>query len=117
MKIRAATEFIRLGRHFGESAETAPRYIRRGAGKGYLDDSLELSAEAMARSREARHTPLARAVQRIAPGAGATVVMIEAREDADREARIADLLLRIRGGAYDFDSPETLGNAADSLLD
>ncbi len=117
MKIRAATEFIRLGRHSTESAETAPRYIRRGAGKGSAGDRLELSAEAMARSLEARRTPLVKAVNRIAPGAGATAGMIEAREDADREARIADLLLRIRGGAYDFDSPEALGNAADSLLD
>jgi hypothetical protein len=117
MKIRTATEFIRLGRHSGESVETAPRYIRRGAGKGSAADRVELSAEAMARSREARNTPLVKAFQRISPGMGIPVWESEVREDANREARIADLIIRIRSGAYDFDSPEALAAAADSLMD
>jgi hypothetical protein len=41
---------------------------------------------------------------------------MESRVDADREARLAGLILRVRNGAYDFDSHEALVSAADALL-
>lgn len=116
MKIRAATEFIRLGRHSKESPEPTPRYIRHGAGKGSTVDRIEISAEAMTRSLDARRTPLVKAFQRIAPEIGVAVGVREAREDANREARLADLIIRIKSGTYDFDSAEALMNAADALL-
>ena len=98
-----------------EPAEPAARFIRRGDGRRADTDRAEISADALARSREARLSHLVRAGRRLSAEIGELLGMIESRADAARAAHLGELRRRVRDGSYDFDGIEALRGAAHAL--